>query len=131
MQGMLQLSSHLIISIAALIHLLPIVMASRALSVFWGLRPHGSDSLLQTLALMKLKEPQGGARKADKIWPLSAIWRMGRLTLGTVESRSPPFSNSHSRVEKTKTRPCFEAMPHPAKIWVKKLPVTRTGETTG
>ena len=76
---------------------------------------------------MRLKEPQGGARKADKIWPLSAIWRMGRLTLGIIKSHSPPFSSSHSRVEKPRARTCRETMPQPAKNYVKNLPVTRTG----
>ena len=76
---------------------------------------------------MRLKQPHGGARNAEGIWPLIAIWGMGLCTEGEVKSPSPPLSSSHSRVEKPKARTCFEMMPHPAKNSVNHFWVTRTG----
>ena len=102
-------------------------MEAFALSLLCGPLPHGSDSDLQTLAFMRLRDPHGRARKAANKCYLSVIWRTGKSTAGFVKSHSDPFSNSHSRVEKPMALACFETTPHPAKNSAKNFPVTRTG----
>ena len=65
--GMWFVSSQPMIRMADFMHLLPRFTEALDLSLSWSKRPHGSISDLRTLRLMRLKEPHGGARNAERI----------------------------------------------------------------